>query len=361
MQVAITTTTGIIHNFRLLLIWIAYFATCIQYFLSWHFDESDTILRYGIAICIILSFDYNKWDKFKIFLFIFLPIALILRRFLIVWSLFSLIYQIDQLRISIRKLSIFAISILIVEIFIQVETILLGIIENVGIRYIKSKVLVYDLGTGNANRASSLFFNFSLFSYIIFRNKQQYLFVIATLLSSVIGFYITGSRTLLACSALLLILALGYWHRWFKNWMKYAIALLPIIFFIATFYLAYNSELNNNLNEIASGRLWYIVKFTQEFTIKDWIIGAPRTIDEPLDSAYLEIIHTGGIILAILFCLSFFLSISKYYNKLLSYIPVLIVIMLGGFTESIILRPSNLSIIFWMLTFFAIIKPRPII
>lgn len=357
----IANKIGTTHNVQIVLIWIAYLFTCVQYFLSWHFEGSDAFLRYATAFCIILSIDFGKWDKFKMFLFVLLPIALILRRLLIVWTLLSIVYQIDQLKIPIRKLSILAISVLAIEIFLQVESILLDIIENEGKRFIKSDVIIYDLGTGNPNRASSLFFKVSLFSYILFKDKQRYLFVITTILASILGFVVTGSRTTLACSVLLLILAFGYWRKWFKNWMRFAIASLPVIMFIVTFYLAINLEENKNLNEIASGRLWYIVKFTSEFTTKEWLIGAPRSIDEPLDSAYLEIIHTGGILLATFFCLSFILSVLKYYTQFLPYIPILIVVLVGGLTESIILRPSDISIIFWMLTLYVFIKPKPII
>lgn len=128
-----------------------------------------------------------------------------------------------------------------------------------------------------------------------------------------------------------------------------------------TFYLAFNLNDNKGLNEMASGRLWYIVKFTQDFTFNDWLIGAPRTIDEPLDSSYLEIIHTGGISLCIFLCIAYYITSIKYFNLIKPYLPIIITMLIAGLTESILLRPSDLSIIFWMLMFQGIIKYKPII
>lgn len=349
------------YNVRILLVWIAYFFTCIQYVISWHIKDSDIVCRYLIAGCLLLSIRYEKIDKNKLFLFFFLIISLFLRRLLIVWCLLALAYQIDEYRIPLRKITKFALIILVIIFFVLIDGILIGIIENEGLKYIKSDRLIYDLGTGNANRCASLFFKLVILLYLLLKDTKRKLFVLTTLCISYLGYLINGSRAVLLSSLLLIILSYGYWFHLYKNWMKYIIAGLPVVMYIFTFYLALHLEDYKDINEMASGRLWYIVRFTQEFQTIDWLIGAPRTLNEPLDSSYLEIIHTGGICLASFFCISYASSILYNYKKLISYLPVLITILIMGLSESILLRPSDISVILWVLILQKFIKYKPII
>lgn len=346
---------------RKLLIYNAFILSCIQYFLSWHIEESGQIIRYTIAICLLLSINYEKWDRFKLFLCIFLCIAFLYRRLLIVWTLFTLIYQIDYFKISLKDISKISLVLVIFELFIQIEGVLLGLFENEGIVYMKSNTITYDLGTGNANRCASLFLSIVILSYVIFKDRNRAIFIIFSSIIAAVSFIITGSRTTILCIIIIIVLSIIYWKIHIRNYFKYLIAIFPILMFGLTFYLAFNLNDNKGLNEMASGRLWYIVKFTQDFTFNDWLIGAPRTIDEPLDSSYLEIIHTGGISLCIFLCIAYYITSIKYFNLIKPYLPIIITMLIAGLTESILLRPSDLSIIFWMLMFQGIIKYKPII
>ena len=347
------------HRFHLLLIWVAFSFVCIQYFLSWHINEIDQILRYIIAICLTASLDFSKWDKFKIFLLFFLVIALFLRRLLIVWTLLCLIYQIDYFKVSLKDLTNIALILVCFELFIQTEGVLIGFLDNNAVKYVKSDSFTYDLGTGNANRCAGLFFKVIILLYIKFRNNHKLIFLFTSIPTALTSYIITGSRTPLICSFLIILLALLYWKQLIPISSKFIIAILPILFFILTFYLALNLNDNKEINEVASGRLWYIVKLTQEFTIKDWLIGAPRTTDDPLDSAYLEIIHTGGILLALFFIVAFAKTTLVRFKTILPFIPIILPMLIGGLTEAILLRPSEISVIFWVIMMQSFIKYKP--
>lgn len=347
------------HQFHLLLIWIAYSIVTVQNFLSWHLNGIDQILRYVIAICLIVSLDFSKWDKFKIFLLLFLVIALILRRLLIVWTLLCLVYQIDYFKLSLKDLTHVALILVCFELFLQTEGVLIGLLKNTAVKYIKSNSFTYDLGTGNANRCAGLFFKIIVLLYLKYRNNNHSIFFFSSVLLGIISYKITGSRTPFICSFLIMGLAILYWKQLIPKSSKFIIAILPIVFFILTFYLAFNLNENKELNEAASGRLWYIVKLTQEFTIKDWLIGAPRTTDDPLDSAYLEIIHTGGILLALFFIIAFAKTTLVKFNEIKSFIPIILPMLLGGLTEAILLRPTEISVIFWVIMMQSFIKYKP--
>lgn len=350
-----------ITSIKVYLVWIAYIIICIQYFLSWHINEIDKPLRYVSALCLIISLNYSKWDKFKICLIAFGLISLIFRRLLVVWILINLVYQIVYYRIPIKNLVIISLLLILIQIFISIDGVLIGIFKDNCVRYVKSESYTHDLGTGNANRCAELFFKAILFSYLTLKSSYKYLWILFAIIVSYIGYDITGSRTTLICSVLTILLAILYWMDLFKNWMKYPISLIPILLFISTFYMSTHITEFSEINELTSSRLSYIVKFTKEFTIQDWLIGAPKTLDEPLDSSCLEMIHLGGILLALFFCISFANSIIHNYNQDLSFMPVIISILFAGLTESIYSRPSDIAVFLWLVTLQSNIKYKPIL
>lgn len=350
----------IVYNIRIFLLWSAYILICIQYFLSWQIEGSDVICRYLTASCLILSFKYERVNLFFIFSFIFLIIAFVFRRLLIVWCLYAIVYQFIDYRIPLKKIVKIAVVVLSLIFIVLIDGLLIGLFENEGEKYIKSTAVIYDLGTGNANRCASLFFKFVILLYLLLKNNHPYYLISGILIISYIGYDINGSRAVLATSLLLAFLSILYWNNGFRNWMKYFIAVLPIMMYFLTFYLAFNLEDFKEFNKIASGRLWYIMKFTQDFTLKEWLFGAPRTIDDPLDSSYLEIIHTGGICLASFFCIAYFIVIITNYKRIIPFLPVMITMLVMGLSESILLRPTDISVIFWMIILKNILQ-KPIL
>lgn len=338
-----------ITQFRTTLVWCAFILVSIQYFLSWHFENIDILCRYGAAACLIGSIDFTKWKKQNLLLTLFLVVAVAIRRYLIVWVLLTLVYQIVEYNIKLKELARCGFIIVSLILLIQIEGILLGILSNTGMIYVKSQQTIYDLGTGNANRCAGVFFDLVLLLYILIGNSRKYLFCFFCIIILLVGFKITGSRTSFLCTLLVIFLSICNWKNLISHKYKYIISLTPIIFFCLTFLLAFNFASDESVNEKMSGRLWYILRFTQDFSILNWIIGAPRIVDEPMDSAYLEIIHTGGILLAIFFCTNFMKSTLRHFDITKPYLPLILPMLVAGLTESIIMRPSVTSVPFWIL------------
>lgn len=345
---------------RYFLISVAYFCICIQYFVGWHFEGCEVVFRYASAICILLSFDYSRCNKYIILLLFFLLIALAIRRLLIVWTLFAFVYQTHVFRISIIRLSRVALVILLIVLFFQIDGLLLGLLKNEAITYIKSTQPTYDLGTGNANRCAMLFFQIVILTNILYSKRSSIKYICLSIIFYLLSFYITGSRTVFISSIIIISLTLCYWLDLYRSWMKYVIGFMPILMFVTTFVLSYFFVENKEFAILVSGRLNYIIQFTQDFSFKEWLIGAPRVIDEPLDSAYLEIVHTGGFLLASFLSIKFFISFKKNYNNLIKYIPIIIGMLVAGLTESILLRPSNISVLFWIIIFRSSLDPKQI-
>lgn len=344
-----------------LLVIIAFVLSCCMRPMSWHMEGVDSLLRYIIALSLLLSLNWVKWDKFKVFLVVFLLMAVVVRRWLVVWTLFTMVYQIDYLKIPIKRLAAIALVCLSVIIVTQVVFVLCGIWENAGVHYEKSNKILYDLGSGNANRISTLL-TFSMFClYILLKDHYRILFPIISLSLGFVFFQITGSRTTFYAIIILNVLALAYWAGIFWNWTKYIIALVPIVLFIGTFYLAANMESNEELSESASGRLYYILKFTREFGGREWMLGTVREDEDPLDSSYLDIIVVGGITFASFFCAGFGASVIRFFRKIKSYLPFMLAFLAAGISETYLSFPDCASVILWAIVLQVFIKYKPIL
>lgn len=328
--------------------------------LSWHLPV-DSVVRYVVALALLISFNWAKWDKFKIFLVVFLLMALVVRRWLVVWTLFAMVYQIDYLKIPVKRLAIIGVTCLSIIILLHIAFVLCGIWENVGVHYEKSNKYLYDLGSGNSNRIASLVTFLMLLLYILLKDRYRILFPIISLSLGFIFFEITGSRTSLYTILIVNVCAFAYWIGLFWNWTKYIIALLPLVLFIGTFYLAANMESNEELSESASGRLYYILKFTREFGAREWMLGTVRDGEDPLDSSYLDIIVVGGITMASFFCIGFGGSVIKYFRKIKSYLPFLFGFMAAGVSETYFSYPDCASVILWVIVLQIFIKYKPVL
>lgn len=346
---------------RYYLVLLSYVAACSMAFFSWRFDSGAVVFRYLTAGAALLSFDLKRWDKFKVFLVLFLLVALVARRLLVVWTLFALVYQIDNLKIPLKKIALVGLAVLSIEIFLQLEMLAFDLVMNRGEYYTKVNRIVYDLGTGNTNRCGALFYYWIILLYVVLKDRHRFLYVILSLSVAWLVFYITGSRTGFYGAIIINLVAVFYWKGWIKSWMRWALVLLPAVLFAGTFYLAANMADNEGVNEAASGRLYYVVMFTQEYSTRDWLIGAPRELDEPLDSSYLDIICTGGILLAVFMCTAYMGTIAGYFKRTAPYLPIILAVLASGLTETIFVNPNAVSVVFWILILQCFIRQKPIL
>ena len=348
-----------VASYPVLLVYMAYIAACCMNFISWKIEPAAALFRYIIAGALLLSFDWVKWDRFKVFLMLFLLISLVARRLLVVWVMMAMVYQIDYLKIPLKNLAKIGVTVLCVELVFQIEVLLLGFVDNDSVFAIKVSRYVYDLGTGNTNRIGGLVLFLMMLLYIVMKNNRKTAYVVFSLTFGYLAYYITGCRTAFYGIIVVDIVAIAYWFGFIRNWMKWFIAPVPILFFIGTFFLAANMDDNKEINEAASGRLYYIVKFTKEYTQKEWLVGAPIEDDAPLDSTYLDMITKGGVLLASFFCVGFMTVMTRCFKSIGSYLPFMLALIATGLTETYFTSPNGVSIILWVFVLMPFVKYKP--
>lgn len=350
-----------VASYPVLFIYVAYIAACCMNFISWRIEASAALFRYIIAGAVLFSFDWGRWDRFKVFLIIFLLISLSARRLLVVWIIMAMVYQIDYLKIPIQTLARIGVSVLILEFFFQIGMLLFEIVNNKSEYVAKVSRYVYDLGTGNSNRIGAMVLYCMLLMYILMKDNRKIAYLMISVTLGYIAFYYTGCRTAFYGIIVIDITAIAYWSGYISDWTKWIIASLPIFFFIGSFYLAANMDDNKDINEMVSGRLYYIVKFTKVYTQKEWLVGAPIEDDAPLDSTYLDLIMKGGILLASFFCTGFIFVMIRYFNNIKPYLPFILALVATGLTETYFTSPNGVSIVLWIFILMPFIKQKPIL
>lgn len=350
-----------VPSYQVLFVYVAYIAACSMNFISWKIEPAAALFRYVIAGAVLISFDWAKWDRFKIFLMFFLLVSLAARRLLVVWAIMAMVYQIAYLKIPLKNLAKIGVAILCIEFFFQIEILLFGLVDNDSVFAVKVSRYVYDLGTGNTNRIGALVLFFMLLLYIVMKDNRRTAYVVFSLTFGYIAYYITGCRTAFYGVIVINVVAIAYWFGCIRNWMKWFVAPVPILFFIGTFFLAANMDDNKAINEAASGRLYYIVKFTKEYTQKEWLVGAPIEDDAPLDSTYLDMITKGGILLASFFCVGFMTVVIRYFNKIMPYLPFVLALVATGLTETYFTGPNGVSIILWVFVLMPFVRHKPVL
>ena len=335
---------------------MSYIIICFYPFLNYKLFTSftDVInLNYFIAIFTFLSFDYRKFEKFKVCLILLIPLcALVFRNWLILWAIIATAYQLLELRIPIKNIAKIGVIIVGAQLFFLVEANLLQYIVAGAVKVEKTERIAYDLGLGNSNNVGTTVFYFIALLYIcLFRNHKMTFIFIATVINLMMFFY-TSSRTFFFSNTLIIIGAISYLFKLYKKWFKYLLGILPIILIIGLLYCSLNywdSEIED-IDRLSTGRLYLFYMFFKDFTTRDFLIGKPIELDLPLDNSYLAILHLGGVLGFGFFCISFVCSIYKYYHLLKYYIPFLIGILAASMTESLFGTPSGAGTIFWMIT-----------
>lgn len=358
------TSQDVLYVLRYNFVIISFILACLY---KWYIGVLSPIasvinIHYLIAFCLIISLDFRKFDKFKILVLITLPICVVfIRRWLVTWSIITLVYQINYYNINIRKLALIAITILCFELFIQLEAILMGIFQDETAVLIKTKRIAHDFGTGNPNRLGMMSYELCNMLYLYFGIKKQrrILFFLTALLISYFIYYFSSCRTAFIGSIIMLTIAIAYWNKLTPKILRFFIGILPIILFGINIFIAnYYTELGD-INEVSTGRLWYITKYLSNFSSKDWFIGTVIETDGPLDGSYLEMILKGGILLCSLFSISFYISIIRYFKEVQPFLPIVISTLIVGLSETIITMPSSSTIILWMITLYYFIKYKP--
>lgn len=338
------------------MIYCSYVVACFYPFLHYKLFETfyDNInLNYFLGFFTLLSFDFLKITRLKVCLWIILPFCLVFRNWLMLWTVVATAYQLLELRIPIRNLAYIGLSLVVIQLLALIELNFLGIVNSDAQIVDKTNRLAYDLGLGNSNNVGTTVFYFiSLFYLALFKNHKSTFYVIAVIVDFLM-FYITSSRTFFFGGLIIISFAFGYQINLFRKWMKYIIGLLPVILISFLIYLIINyiqSDKINEINDLATGRISLFALFFKDFSNTDFLIGKPIELDTPLDNTFLAMLHMGGLIFISFFCLSFFRSITKFYDQLKYYFPFIFGMFAASMTESLFGSPSGAGLILWMIT-----------
>lgn len=352
-----------LHLFRVLMIYISFFFCSIFPFLHYQaFESFNKVinLNYFVAIFTLLSINPLEYCKFKTILLLILPICLIFRNWLMLWTVIATAYQLLELKISIKRLAIIALSITLCQIVSQIELLLFGITSQNTKIVEKTHRIVYDLGLGNSNNVGTTIFYIISLLYLTCYKNHKLAFVIISIFINFLMYYYCGSRTFFFSSLILIFAAVMYFNGLIKSYLRFFVALLPIIFVSTIIYIAINYEdLDVEIiNDLVSGRLYLFYLFFRDFTTIDFIIGKPLELDIPLDNAYLAMLHLGGIITLLFFCICCYRTIVNSFNKIKAYIPFILGMLFAAMAESTFGAPSGAGIILWMIILTAVVPHK---
>lgn len=346
-------------SFPEFLVLIGYICACLSSFFGWHFKGADSLFRYLTAVPILLSINWLKLDRDRIILLLFLGVALLARRLLVIWTLCAFAYQVGYLGIPVRKLGKLGVACISCILIVQLGGVMFGVYENKGYSFEKTGNLIYDLGTGNPNAIGGILFFYNLCWYVVLKNHHRLLFFITVSFISIVGYSICGSRTSLYGSIILMALAAALWIGAIRKWMRWLIAFLPVVLTFMTFWLAANIEDNEEINDVTSKRLLFVVRLTKEYDTREWIVGAPREDDDPLDNVYLALTMTGGLTLIVVYCAGFAVANICYFDKVKKYVPYMIALSAGGIGETYFAGPNSAAMIYWIVVMYPYFKYKP--
>lgn len=288
--------------------------------------------------------------------------GVLIRRWLVLWTIIALVYQIDYYKIHIKELARIGLIVFIFEFFVHIELFLFNFIEDVPVYVVKTGKYAHNLGMPNSNQVGMLTLDFCVLIYLYYGICKKYKLKVTLILFSLgfVMFYFTSCRTAYYSILLIILLSFCYWNNLFFEWSKYIVCILPLFLFFTIFYAAINYSELGVINELTTGRIWLMTKYLDDFSSGDYLIGSVIETSDPLDGSYLELILKGGAILCASFSIMFLFSTLINYSKIKPYLPIIITTLIAGLSETMFSAPAPSSIILWMFTLYSVIAPKPI-
>ena len=336
-------------SFRLLLCVVSLCLLNIRTFIGGIGDASTLILTLTINLLLLLAIDYSHYLKKYIFIGLLFPILLYNREILALVDILLCVYLFRNF--SIRTLALINLSLLLIGFAILTLLIELDIVTiNQEVWYLTGKGAAHTYGFNNPNTFGGFIFSIIVNAYIVSLNfKRNFLFVVLLFLIAVISYnYCLSRMTLMGSITLILVHFMVKW-RLLKRWMRYCIALFPILFFLVNFYLVIKISDYQDIDILTSGRLGIYAEILGMMTKLNWLIGI-RLPDGSMDGSLWMLLFTGGIGGLLFFFSNFYLSVIRCFKELYIYLPVLLAVLISGFVENTFSSVGGVSIIFWLLT-----------
>jgi hypothetical protein len=233
-----------------------------------------------------------------------------------------------------------------------------GLIQDV-LRSNEYKGLGYshNLGFPNSNGPSAIGMGLVLALYYFGVQFNSFLIYLLGIIFSVFVFSFTGGRTYFFLEIILFITGLfAYSRKTIKALRFLGVSLfIIIIILLAVMIIIIKSpqfeQIVVFINGIASWRLGYFTIALKEFSIMNLILGKQGIV---VDQAYLVLLTEGGI-LVIITLFYFYLKFIKIENieRCHKLVPIIIALLIGGFTEATFSYYSSTSLIFWLILYKA--------
>lgn len=218
--------------------------------------------------------------------------------------------------------------------------------------WIMPKGVALDFGFANPNALGSFVYILMLNLYLLFRDKSKYIFPILILLITQMVYHYSLSRTAYIGGIILVFIHFLVIFRLIRPSMRYLIAILPFFLMGITFYFALQLSAYPIINQLFSGRLAIYAVMLENMSVVNWVIGLRLPLGEPMDSSFLMLLFSGGLILFFLFSITFFRNMIRYFDHLKPYLPIILSILACGIVENIFSSASSISLIFWLLIFY---------
>lgn len=288
--------------------------------------------------------------KFSFLLCMF-PIAIYNREILATIDVMLFVYLFRKT--SIRDLAIYIFFIMFVAFCLVYVCGLIGIIDLHKPLYYTHRVEAsYAFGFSNSNTFGVFIFSLLSCFYIVLRKYPKVLFVYVVFLVylSFVLYNYTQSRGIMVGLLMLSFIHIFQSFHLIRHWMRYVIAVLPMILFLVNVYwtLFYVPD---DIANLSTSRLRIYREVVYSMTPLNWMIGTHLPSDEPMDGSFWMLIFGGGIFWAMFFYYNFYKSSVCCFDKIVVYLPIIIATVAYGIAENIFWSCNGLSIIFWMLVF----------
>ncbi len=219
-----------------------------------------------------------------------------------------------------------------------------------------------DMGFGNPNRVAILVYSLIINFYLLIKRNHQTIFIIAVILVSYYIYTLTDSRTFILSVGCFLLSFLGLRSHGISNLLlktRMALFYIPIIFLIIIIYVSKIRYFDISIEILTSGRLGLFSDFINHCSLKEYLLGTNLINERTIDSSYLHLLFSAGIIgLFSTFFLWFKLVSSLNRITIVTY-PILISITLYGFAESIwTMLLSYGNMIIWVMMIKNLILPN---
>lgn len=228
----------------------------------------------------------------------------------------------------------------------------IGIVEENILIKDQTTVVAYDFGFGNPNSFAVIVFYIICYLYLICYKKNKVPLFVIVLLSSILLYIYTGSRTILLSCIFLILSFIICLFPLLKKWIfsNVIFILVPAAVGITLLFSNYFAD-NEELNQLLSGRIAIASLLLESLSSPiQAIFGQPITDDVPTDNAFIYMLVRLGLVGISVFFYQY-VKIIRLKNQLsVSVMSVLLVIIVSGIGEASWVHMGYAgSFFFWIL------------